>query len=156
MDISLPAAASTSHAIAAGAKRPPLWNPRTATLWGLLLSPAFSAYIHMRNWQALGQQDKAAEARAWFCLVLGCIVVACFLPVAGQMLGRDLSPPSATAFCLLAAWHLWGGRAQERYVAAVIGAAYVRRPWSKSVFGAIGVFMGIVLASAVITVIVLP
>jgi len=156
MNISLPAEPSAAHGIAIGAERPPLWNPRTATLWGLLLSPAFSAYIHMRNWRALGQEDKAAEARAWFYMVMGCIVVSCFLPVAGEMLGRDLSPPSATALGLLAAWHLWGGRAQERYVAAVIGDTYVRRPWSKSVIKAIGVFTAIVAASALVAVVLLP
>ncbi|WP_137174440.1 hypothetical protein [Massilia sp. HP4] len=156
MDISLPAVSSTAYSIAVAAERPPLWNPRAATLWGLLLSPAFSAYIHMRNWRALGQEDKAAEARTWCYMVMGCIVVSCFLPVAGEMLGRDLSPPSATALGLLAAWHLWGGRAQERYVAAVIGDSYVRRPWSKSVFSAIGVFTAIVVASALLTVILLP
>ncbi|MDT1818500.1 hypothetical protein FPK51_31115, partial [Acinetobacter baumannii] len=70
---------------------------------------------------------------------MGCIVGGCLLTVGGKMLGRDLSPPPATALCLLAAWHRWGGRAQERYVAAVIGNAYVRRPWSRLVFGAIAV-----------------
>jgi len=156
MDIPLPAEASTAREFAIGATHPPLWNPRAATLWGLLLSPAFSAYIHMRNWQALGQEDQATEARTWFHMIMGCIVVSALLPIAGEMLGRDLTPPSATAFCLLAAWHLWGGRAQERYVTAVIGDAYLRRPWSKSVLGAIGVLAAVVVASALVSVIVFP
>lgn len=106
MDISLPAESSIASEAAAGSGQLPLWNPRAATWWGLLLSPAFSAYIHMRNWQALGQEDKAAEARAWFYIIMAYIVVSCFLAGASDMLGRDLSPPSSAALGILAAWHI--------------------------------------------------
>lgn len=154
MDIPLPAEASTAHAIADGTAHPPLWNPRVATVWGLLLSPAFSAYIHMRNWQALGQEDKAMEARTWFRMVIGIIVVACLLSTVGDMLGRDLDLPSSTGLGLLLAWHIWGGRGQERYIAAVTGGAYARLPWTQKVFGALGVFAAIVVSSAIISVII--
>ena len=156
MDISLPGQASASRAIGADAGRAQLWNPRAATLWGILLSPAFSAYIHMRNWQALGQDDQAAQARTWFYLVLGFLVAGCFLAIAGHVPGRDPTPPLASALGLLVAWHVWGGRAQERYLAAVIGAAYVRRPWARPVCGALGVVAAIVLSSAVVNVIIGP
>ena len=130
-----------------------MWNPRAATLWGILLSPAFSAYIHMRNRQALGQEDLAAQARTWLYMVTGLLVVSCFLPIASRVLAGDLARPWASAICMLVAWHVWGGRAPERYLAAVVGDAYVRRPWARSVFGAIGVFAAIVVASAVATII---
>lgn len=142
MDISLPAETTpASHAAAAG-ERLQLWNPRVATCWGLLLSPAFSAFIHMRNWQTLGQEDKAAEARAW-------IVMACLLPALGQALVRDLALPASIGLALLLAWHVWGGRGQERYIAAITGGAYVRRPWSRKILGALGVIIAIAVVSAV-------
>jgi len=156
MDISLPAETTTISDATAGSDRLRLWNPRAATCWGLLLSPAFSAYIHMRNWQALGQEDKAAEARTWLRMVIGAIVVSCFLPTLGEMLGRDLEAPSSMGAALLLAWHIWGGRGQERYIAAITGGAYVRRPWSAKVFGALGVFMAIVCVSAAISLMITP
>lgn len=154
MDISLPADTTGVSQAPARAERPLLWNPRAATCWGLLLSPAFSAYIHMRNWQTLGQEDKAAEARAWLYMAIGIIVAACYLPALGDKLGRDLGLPSLTGLGLLLAWHIWGGRGQERYIAAVTGGAYVRQPWSGKVFGAIGVFAAIVVTSAAISMII--
>ena len=32
---------------------PALWNPNAAASWSLLFSPAFGAFLHMKNWQAL-------------------------------------------------------------------------------------------------------
>ena len=156
MDISLPAESSIASEAAPDSGPLPLWNPRAATWWGLLLSPAFSAYIHMRNWQALGQEDKAAEARAWFYIIMGYIVVSCFLAGASDMLGRDLSPPSSAALGILAAWHILCGRGQERYIAALKGGGYARRPWSRTVFSALGIFTAIVVLTAAITVFIAP
>ncbi len=156
MDISLPAESSIASEVTAGSGPQPLWNPRAATWWGLLLSPAFSAYIHMRNWQALGQEDKAAEARAWFCIIMAYIVVSCFLAGASDMLGRDLSPPSSAALGIVAAWHILCGRGQERYIAALKGGGYARRPWSRTVFSALGIFMAIVVLTAAVTVFIAP
>lgn len=151
MDISLPADTTTISHAAAGGRRPCLWNPRAATCWGLLLSPAFSAYIHMRNWQTLGQEDKAAQARTWLRMVIGIIVVSCFLPALGDVLGRDMEVPLSMSLALLLAWHIWGGRGQERYVAAITGGAYVRRPWSAKVVGALGMLVAIVVTSAAVS-----
>ena len=38
------------------------------------------------------------------------------------------NPRAATCWALLLAWHIWGGRGQERYIAAITGGAYVRPP----------------------------
>lgn len=156
MDVSLPAEAAPISRASANAERLMLWNPRAATCWGLLLSPAFSAYIHMRNWQALGQEDKAAEARTWLRLLIGIVVASCFLPALGNMLGHDLELPASTGLVLLLAWHVWGGRGQERYIAAITGGAYVRRRWSGTILSALCVFGAIVLTSAALSLIIIP
>ena len=46
-----------------GEAAPALWNPNAASSWSLLFSPIFGAYLHMQNWQALGQPDKAEQCR---------------------------------------------------------------------------------------------
>ena len=42
------------HAARQSAVAPPLWNPGAAMAWSLLFSPIFGAFVHMKNWQALG------------------------------------------------------------------------------------------------------
>jgi protein-S-isoprenylcysteine O-methyltransferase Ste14 len=63
---------------------PALWNPGAAASWSLLFSPAFGAFLHMKNWEALGQPDKAAAARKWAVIyivtIVGLSVVSAFLP----------------------------------------------------------------------------
>ena len=41
----------------------PIWNPSAAASWSLPFSPIFGAYLHMLNWRALGDEQKAATAR---------------------------------------------------------------------------------------------
>ena len=49
---------------------PALWNPNAAANWCLLFTAAFGAYLHMRNWQALGQPDRARASRNWMIAVI--------------------------------------------------------------------------------------
>jgi len=154
MDMSIAAQPiPTGHAMARK-ERLPLWNPRAATYWGLLLSPAFSAYIHMRNWEALGQDDKVRETRAWFYLMLGYVVSCGILSAVSEAGGMALTAPSSIALVLMVAWHRWGGRQQERYVAALTRGAYTRRPWGKAVAAALGTFAAAIILVAVVNVVV--
>ena len=50
----------------------PLWNPNAAANWSILFSPIFGAYIHAKNWERLGQPDKAASSMNW---VVGCSIL---------------------------------------------------------------------------------
>lgn len=128
----------------------PLWNPRAATYLGVLLSPAFSAYIHMCNWDTLGETDQSLEARAWCCMLLGYFVTFGVLLGVSDVVGRNLAPPLSATIGLLAGWHVWGGRAQERYVAVITGGAYTRRPWHRVILAALGVLALMVVAVAVL------
>jgi len=130
----------------------PLWNPRAATCLGLLLSPAFSAYIHMCNWDTLGEDEQSLEARAWCCMMLGYFIMCGVLIGLGGTVGRDLAPPLSATIGMLAGWHTWGGRAQERYIAVITNGAYTRRPWRRVVMAALAVLT--VLAALVVVVVV--
>ena len=54
-DLSAPAAELENN--------PPLWNPNAAAMWSLLFSPVFGALVHMKNWQAMGEPEKAAASK---------------------------------------------------------------------------------------------
>lgn len=125
-----------------------LWNPRVATCWGLVLSPAFSAWVHMRNWQALGETEKAREAKTWFCMLAGYVVMCCVLAAGSEAFGRALMPPASVSLALLVAWHIWGGRAQERYMAVLTSPDYPRLPWRRVVLGAVGAYAAVVVLIA--------
>ena len=49
-----------------------------------MLTPAFGAFLHMKNWQALGEPVKAATSKTWFiailCLLVGVALLSGFLP----------------------------------------------------------------------------
>ena len=40
---------------------PELWNPQTAAVLSLVLSPAFGAWIHAENWRILGNEKRAQQ-----------------------------------------------------------------------------------------------
>jgi|GEM_PF-2731811 len=46
-------------------QRPSLYDPRTLGRLGLLFTPAFSAYFEMKNWETLGETEKAQVQRRW-------------------------------------------------------------------------------------------
>jgi hypothetical protein len=52
-----------------------LWDPNAAACWSLVLTPAFSAYIHGRNAETMGNMEEAWMNRVWFYASLFYIVV---------------------------------------------------------------------------------
>jgi len=42
--------------------------------WSLLFTPAFGAFLQMRNWEALGEPSKAVTSRIWVAVTLVVLV----------------------------------------------------------------------------------
>ena len=125
-----------------GENAPALWNPNAAANWCLLLSGAFGAYLHMRNWQALGDSARARASRNW---MIAMIAVVCIGPGLATFAGVP-GVGSLVAFGLLVAWYFVSARAQMRYVRENFGDSYPRRGW------ALPLFLGFVIVIAVSTV----
>lgn len=87
-----------------------LWNPTAAANWSLLFSPAFGAYIHMKNWKALGDYQKAKSSKIWF-------IASIILSILGL------------GFIVLIAWYLSIGKKQITYVKQEFGENYVKKSW---------------------------
>jgi len=140
----------------AATARPALWNPGAAAAWSLLFSPIFGALIHMKNWQALGDSAKAAEARTW---AQGC---GAFMALA--MLSAALLPESrlidvavqGAGLGLLVAWYTMSAKAQVALVKARFATDYPRRGWGMPILYAIGLFVAAIVALTVVLVIVSP
>ena len=43
----------------------PLWNPTVAANWSLLFSPILGAWLHAKNWAALGNEVKEKQSMYW-------------------------------------------------------------------------------------------
>lgn len=141
--------------LASGQNAPALWNPNAAASWSLLFTPIFGAYLHMRNWQALGQPDKAASSKNWIIGSLVCILLLVIVPLllpdskGVDAIGR------ACGFALLISWYYAIGKSQQAFVLGKFGKAYPRRGWSKplllAVGGVIAFFLLVFVVAFVIT-----
>ena len=110
---------------------PPLWNPNAAANWSLLFSAAFGAFLHMKNWQALGHPDKARSAKTWFVLTLVLFGGFAVALVVTPSLNRYVGSVRLVGFLLLLCWYFGSGRGQAAYVKEHCGNIYPKRGWFK-------------------------
>jgi len=121
---------------------PAIWNPNAAANWSLVFSPALGAFLHMLNWQALGEPGKAASAKGWFIASL--VMLGAYL-VFGLVLSEGATQGVGLAYLL--AWYFSAGREQARYVKDKFGRTYPRRGWAKPLLiGVLAIFGYVVLA----------
>jgi hypothetical protein len=121
------------------ASAPTLWNPNAAALWSLVFTPVFGAWLHMLNWQALGEPDEARRARRW---VIGCLAWGLFNFFSGLII-----PPGEAIDALmwlitlgvLLAWYYGHGKSQQRLLLGRYGGEYPRRAWTVPVLIGVGV-----------------
>lgn len=125
---------------------PALWNPNAAANWSLLFSPAFGAFLHMKNWQVLGEPGKAASAKVW--AILSLVVIAgfsCLAVVLPDNKGLDGATRSL-GLVLLLTWYFSSGRAQAKYVKEHFGKDYPRKGWGKPILFALLILFGFFVA----------
>jgi hypothetical protein len=129
---------------------PPLWNPNAAASWSLLFSPVFGAIVHMKNWQAMGEPEKADASRRWaigsfvFFVVLSTSAFAFSDSRLFDMASR------AGGLAVLLAWYYASAKHQSAYVLAKYGKSYPRKGWIKPLLFAVLAFVGIVVAAGVV------
>jgi hypothetical protein len=127
--------------IASAEAAPALWNPTAAGSWSILFSPIFGAYLHMQNWKALGQPEKAAASKMWmfgsiaFFIILG--FSSLFMPESQGLDGLA----RLGGLILLVVWYYTIGKSQQTYVTARFGKQYPRRGWALPMLTAIGLFI---------------
>ncbi len=118
---------------------PALWNPTAAGGWSLLFSPIFGAFLHMQNWKALGQPEKADASRRW---MLGSIVFILTLTLFSAFMPESKGVDAfgrLGGFVLLIVWYYAIGKSQQTYVASRFGGNYPRRSWAIPLLTAVGI-----------------
>jgi len=112
---------------------PMLWYPDAASRWSLIFTPAFGAWIHAKNWIALGNEVEAKRAIACFYFSLALVLwVLIFLPI-------DLV--IASVLLMAGIWHFEFAKSQIAYVNKEIGEHYEKRSWRRPLSVAIGCFI---------------
>lgn len=128
---------------------PLLWNPNAAANWCLLLSVAFGAFLHMKNWEALGELEKARSSRAWFIFSIVWLLCSCLLDIVLPEV-KALDAISRVGFLvMLIVWYVSSAKPQIRYVQARFGKDYRRRPWGKPFLFVLASFVGLIVISGV-------
>jgi hypothetical protein len=138
--------ASSSITTPTGA--PSLWNPNAAALDSLLFTPVFGAYLHSRNWIALGESGKAAKSLQWMYAGIALLVIIPFLPGSGA--ARLIS------IVFIVSWWTSSAKEQVTYVKERFGESYPRRPWLVPVLAALGAAFVYVLAIGLVLTVFFP
>jgi hypothetical protein len=128
--------------IVQGEAAPALWNPGAAASWSLFLTPVFGAFLHMKNWEALGEPDKAAAAKKWVAItvviIVGLTVAAAFRPD-NQALGGILR---LSGLGLLLTWYYASGKSQLDFVKSRYGKQYPKKGWAQPLLIAVAAVIG--------------
>lgn len=136
--------------VPSGEAAPALWNPNAASSWSLLFSPIFGAYLHMKNWQALGRPDKAEQCRKWLVGLVAFVLVATLAPVVIKNVALVDGLGRIGGFVLLITWYYAIGKSQQTYVFGRFGKTYPRRGWTVPLLVALGLFAGLLVVVAVV------
>ena len=144
-----PPTAKVSDVVSAGAA-PAMWNPNAAANWSLLFTPAFGAWLHMKNWQALEEPAKAAASKRWvivnLVLIVGSAMLTSMVPEMRALDGLS----RLIGIVLLLSWYFSSGRGQAEYVKSHFGQVYERRGWGKRLLFALLALIGFIVVVAVI------
>lgn len=126
----------------------PLWNPRAIVAWSIPFTPAFGAYLQMRNWEALGESDYAAESRDWFIAAL--VVIGAYIAANAILASGTLTALAANVLMGLfyVAWYLVSAKGQVEYVEQTFDEEYPHQPWAIAIaFGVIALAILVAVAA---------
>ncbi len=119
---------------------PALWNPNAAAAWSLLFSPAFGAFLHARNADAMGRHGEAKGNRIWFYVTIAYFGFSLVhIPAIPEILFK-LAPIG-----LLLGWYFGLGKKQTRYVKQTFQDGYKRKPWTRPLITASCCLIGTVI-----------
>ena len=116
---------------------PELWNPQTAAVLSLALSPAFGAWIHAENWRILGNEKRAQQNICMLWATAVCVVTNVLLVLFGYIY-------LPFWLVLWAVWFVWLGWRQIVFVRTAVGG-YLPKGWMRPVAWVFVMFAGIVL-----------
>ena len=127
---------------------PPLWNPNAAASWCLLLTPVFGTSLHLKNWIALGE---AQRARATWMWLIAAIVVT-LGPLAWALLLQTSVHGGfrLVVLAFLITWYCASAKSQAQFVKERFGDDYPRRGWGMPILVVIGLWIAWLFVAALV------
>jgi len=120
-------------------RAPALWNPDAAASWCLLFTPVFGTWLHMKNWEALGETARASSARRWFFVAV--VLITLSMLTALSSLARGNLPMRLATFLFLIVWYFVAAKPQVAYIKSSFGVDYPRKGWGQPILTAIGLIV---------------
>ena len=109
----------------------PIWNPSATANWSFLFSPIFGAYLQARNWDSLGQRDRAKASYFWFYFGIAFYLLLPFIAIALADPQLDDKPWIAPSLLFFFFWYFTDSKRQAKFVEQQMGKAYQKRSWTK-------------------------
>ncbi|MDO4896399.1 MAG: hypothetical protein Q3971_03455 [Moraxella sp.] len=100
---------------------PPLYNPNAAALWSLLFMP-FGAWIHAKNWEAVGEYDLAKQN---YWVAVGSVAFFLINTLFDMTMG--IAFPMAINVGLLVGWYVALGKKQITAFKEELGTDYEKK-----------------------------
>jgi hypothetical protein len=120
---------SDSAALSEASSANALWNPSAAACWSVIFTPAFGAFLLMRNWEALGDARQAGTARKWFVFGVGLLAVRLLSAALNARVNTESNLVHWAGWAYLLAWWVAQVAPQARQVRSRCGADYPRQAW---------------------------
>lgn len=127
-----------------------LWNPSVAACWSVVFTPAFGAWLLMRNWEVLGERRQAAAARMWFVFSVGLLAVRLISGALNARLNSQSNLLLWFSWGYLLAWWIAAAAPQARLVRARFGADFPRQGWDYALLLAVAGGIAYQLLSALL------
>ena len=132
---------------------PRLWNPDAAGAWSLMFTPVFGSILLLKNWQAIGRDDKVKAARNWLYASIVVLVLAIVVGMVGLTFYITIS--NVTFFVdeyvgliYIFIWYFAWQRPQTKYVKMQWGKDYPRKSWGKPLQIGFGCWGGFIILSS--------
>lgn len=142
---------SSVQALPQSAPAHALWNPSLVACWSVVFTPAFGAWLLMRNWEALGEPEQARAARKWFVFGIGLLVARILSAALNARLNSQSNVMQWASLGYLLAWWLAAALPQARLVRSKFGPDYPRQGWDSALLLAVLLGSAYQLASAFFT-----
>ena len=117
-----------------------LWNPNAAANWSLLFSPLFGAWLHAKNWSALGDEGKAKQSMYWVYGAIAVLILAILLP---EKIGRSMG------IGYLFGWYFSSAKQQVKHVKEKLDNTYQKKGWAKPIGIAVAGLAAFVIVAGV-------
>jgi hypothetical protein len=114
-----------------------IWNPAAVACWSIVFTPAFGAYLLMRNWETLGDSRQALIARKWYCFSLGLLAVQLLSAAIDSRVNSESNLMHWIGLAYLLGWWFGAALPQMWLVRSRFGSDYERRGWDAALMAAV-------------------